>query len=307
MNNMRSADLIITGSLAFDTIRTRDESREHLLGGAAVYASVAAAKFCRPGIVSIAGRDFPDEYREYLTSQGVDIAGLATGEGETFSWSGSYEKDTNEAVTLDTRLNVFTEFDPVLPEEYRNVKSALLGNLDPELQLKVIRDNPSLSFTACDTMNFWIDGARDALKKVFGSVSVIFINEKEASMFTGERSLVPSGQRLLEYGAEAVIIKLGKYGAAGFGKDGEIFIIPCVPLDYDVADPTGAGDSFAGSFMGFLAVRKRVTFSDLKQAMLVGTVVAAHTISGFSTSRLEIPDKSQLMRETAEFCRCFAL
>ncbi|MBO4547639.1 MAG: sugar kinase, partial [Abditibacteriota bacterium] len=235
---MQRTDLIITGSLAFDTVKTRDEQRYRVLGGAAVYASVAAAKFCRPGIVSIAGRDFPDEYRDLLTGCGVDITGLVTGSGETFSWSGSYEADTNEAVTIDTRLNVFSDFDPRLPGEYKSAETALLGNLDPALQLQVLGDNPGLKFTACDTMNFWIEGAPDLLREVFGKVSVIFINEKEASMFTGERSLIPLGQRLLEYGPEAVIIKLGKYGAAGFSRDGDIFLIPCVPLDYDVVDPT---------------------------------------------------------------------
>ncbi len=304
---MSKPDLIITGSVAFDTVKTRTEEKQRVLGGAAVYASVAAAKFCRPGIISIAGSDFPAEYKEYLTRMGVDITGLAEGGGKTFSWAGSYEKDTNEAVTLDTQLNVFEGFDPHMPDSYKGAGTVFLGNLDPRLQLQVLAENPHIAFSACDTMNFWIDCAPELLREVFKKVSVIFINEKEACQFTGERSLVPSGQRLLEFGPEYVIIKLGKYGAAGFGKNGELFIIPCVPLDYDVVDPTGAGDSFAGSFMGYLSVRKRITFGDVKQAMVIGTVVAAHTISGFSTSALDIPDRSRILREAVDFSRCFAL
>lgn len=299
-------DLIITGTIAIDFIKTDKREMANMLGGAATYAAMAASKFCKPAIISITGKDFPKEHLELLNSHNIDTRGIDITNGKTFSWSGSYEGDMDEAITLDTQLNVLTEFNPRIPDYYKTANSILLGNLDPNLQIQVLNENKGINLSACDTMNFWIINSNEILKEVLSKVNIIFINEKEANMLTEEISLISTAKKLLDFGADYAVIKKGKHGSAVFSKEGDIFIVPSYPLE-EVIDPTGAGDSFAGAFMGYLSTKNNISFSDIKKALIYGTIVASHTISDFSVNKLINLKMNTIEDRIDNFTRFFSI
>lgn len=278
-------NLLVVGSVAFDTIETPFGKHERLLGGAATYASIAASFFSDPGIVGVVGRDFEPAYLELLEKRGIDLDGLQVDEsGDTFHWSGYYEGDMNQAHTRDTRLNVFEKFSPTLPDSYRKAKFVLLGNIAPALQLEVLSQARDCRLALCDTMNFWISSAPEELEKVFRKVHVICINDGEVCQFCNQTSVPVAARELLKLGPERVIVKKGTHGALIFGKDA-FFALPALPLT-KVKDPTGAGDSFAGGFMGAVARSGRLSDNGFRRGLMAGTAMASYCVEDFSCRRL---------------------
>ncbi len=287
--------LITVGTVAFDSIATPFESREKVIGGAATYISMAAAYLngeC--GVVSVVGDDFPTAFMDELKSRGVDLAGLQIKEGEkSFHWSGKYHMDMNSRDTLATDLNVLATFEPNLPENYRDAEYVMLGNLVPAVQIAVLNQmNKRPKLVVLDTMNFWMDVAREDLDKVFGMVDVVTINDEEARQYTGERSLKKAAAKILTLGPKALIIKKGEHGALLFSQD-EVFFAPAMLLD-DVVDPTGAGDSFAGGFIGYLAKMNDISFKAMKKAIVTGSAMASFTCEDFGPEALLKVTEEQL-------------
>ncbi len=278
------AELLVVGSVALDTVQTPFGKAEDVLGGSATFFSYAASFFTPVRLVAVVGGDFPKAHLDLLARRGVDLAGLQVTDGATFRWAGEYGYDLNEAKTLDTRLGVFAEFRPTLPEAFRRTPFLFLANIDPELQLDVLRkvDRPRL--IALDTMNFWIKGKREALLRVLREVDALVVNDAEARMLTEEPNLVKAARRVLEYGPRIVVIKRGEYGVL-MVTDGRFFFVPAFPLD-SVFDPTGAGDTFAGGFMGALARAGTLDEAALRRAIVYGSVMASFTVENFSLDRL---------------------
>ncbi|MBI1735994.1 MAG: bifunctional hydroxymethylpyrimidine kinase/phosphomethylpyrimidine kinase [Candidatus Rokubacteria bacterium] len=279
------ADLLVVGSVALDSVETPFGKVKEVLGGSATYFSYSASFFTQVRLLATVGEDFPGEHVTLLRDRGVDVAGLKTSEGRTFRWAGQYGYDLNEAKTLDTQLNVFAAFRPVLDERLRRVPFLFLANIDPELQLEVLRqmaERPRL--VALDTMNFWIQGKREALRRVLAEVDVVTINDGEARQLAGEPNLVKAARAIAAMGPKTVVVKRGEYGAV-MVSNGAFFVIPAFPLE-SVYDPTGAGDTFAGGFMGYLAGQGDVTGGALRRAMVYGSVMASFTVEDFSLNRL---------------------
>lgn len=294
--------LVIVGTVAFDAIETPFGKTDKILGGAATYIGLAASQFNVDGaIISIVGGDFPKEYIKLLEDRGMDIAGLQViEEGKTFFWSGKYHNDMNTRDTLITDLNVLEHFSPVVPESYKNTEVLMLGNLHPLVQLAVIDQIPNRpKLVVLDTMNFWMDNALDDLLKVIAKVDVITINDEEARQLTGEYSLVAAAQKIKEMGPEYVVIKKGENGALLFHKE-EVFFAPALPLK-EVFDPTGAGDSFAGGFTGYLAKSKDYSFENIKNAVIYGSVLASFCVEKFGTERLETISRKELHQRIQQF------
>ena len=287
-------DLLVVGSVALDSVETPFGKVKEVLGGSATYFSYAASFFTQVRLLAAVGEDFPTGHVALLRDRGVDVAGLKTSPGRTFRWAGQYGYDLNEAKTLDTQLNVFASFRPVLDERLRHVPFLFLANIDPELQLEVLRqmaERPRL--VALDTMNFWIQGKREALLRVLAEVDVVTINDGEARQLAGEPNLVKAARGIAAMGPKTVVVKRGEYGAV-MVSNGAFFVIPAFPLE-SVYDPTGAGDTFAGGFMGFLAGQGDVTGAALRRAMVYGSVMASFTVEDFSLDRL-----TRLQREDIE-------
>jgi sugar/nucleoside kinase (ribokinase family) len=279
------ADLLVVGSVALDTVETPFGKVKEVLGGSATYFSYSASFFTQVRLLATVGRDFPGEHVALLRDRGVDVAGLNTSEGRTFRWAGQYGYDLNEAKTLDTQLNVFASFKPVLDERLRRMPFLFLANIDPELQLDVLRqmaERPRV--VALDTMNFWIQGKREALLRVLAEVDVVTINDGEARQLAGEPNLVKAARVIAGMGPKTVVVKRGEYGAV-MVSNGAFFVIPAFPLE-SVYDPTGAGDTFAGGFMGYLAAQAEVSAATLRRAMVYGSVMASFTVEDFSLNRL---------------------
>ncbi len=278
--------LVIVGTVAFDAIETPFGKTDKILGGAATYIGLAASQFKVKGaIVSIVGGDFPKEDLKMLEENGMDISGLEVVEdGKTFFWSGKYHNDMNTRDTLITDLNVLADFNPRVPEAYRNAEVVMLGNLHPLVQLSVIAqmDNPKL--IVLDTMNFWMDSALDDLMKVIAKVDVITINDEEARQLSGEYSLVKAAQKIMEMGPRYIVIKKGEHGALLFGHD-DVFFAPAMPLR-EVFDPTGAGDTFAGGFTGYLARTGDYRYDNMKNAVINGSALASFCVEKFGPERL---------------------
>jgi sugar/nucleoside kinase (ribokinase family) len=280
------ADLLVVGSVALDTVQTPFGKAEEALGGSATYFSYSASFFTHVHLVATIGRDFPPEHLRLLTDRGVDLTGLQRSDGLTFRWVGEYGYDLNEARTLDTQLNVFAHFRPALSEALRRVPYLFLANIDPELQLDVLRQmatRPRL--VALDTMNFWITGKREALGRVLREVDVITINDAEARQLAGEPNLIRAARAITAMGPKTVVVKRGEYGALLMAHDA-FFVVPAFPLE-SVYDPTGAGDTFAGGFMGYLAGHGRLDRGTLRRAMVNGSVMASFTVEDFSLNRLK--------------------
>ncbi|MBI4636554.1 MAG: bifunctional hydroxymethylpyrimidine kinase/phosphomethylpyrimidine kinase [Candidatus Rokubacteria bacterium] len=278
-------DLLVVGSVALDSVQTPFGKVREVLGGSATYFAYAASFFTKVRLIAAVGEDFPQEHVRLLRERGVDVTGLQAGAGRTFRWVGEYGYDLNEATTLDTQLNVFADFRPVLGGAARRVPYLFLANIDPDLQLDVLRqmaERPQL--VALDTMNFWIEGKRAALRRVLGQVDVITINDREARQLAGEANLVKAARAIRAMGPTTVVVKRGEYGAMMFA-DGGFFIVPAYPLE-SVYDPTGAGDTFAGGFMGYLASEERLDESVFRRAVVYGSVMASFTVEDFSLNRL---------------------
>ena len=278
-------DLLVVGSVALDSVATPFGTVREALGGSATYFSCAASFFTGVRLVATVGEDFPKEHLELLRARGVGIEGLQVSNGRTFRWRGEYGYDLNEAKTLDTQLNVFADFKPVLTPELRRVPYLFLANIDPVLQLDVLRqmdERPRL--VALDTMNFWIQGKKDDLLRVLGEVDVVTINDGEARQLAGEPNLIRAARAIAAMGPKTVVVKRGEYGALMLC-DGVFFMAPAYPLD-SVYDPTGAGDTFAGGFVGHLAAMDRVDPATLRRAVVYGSVMASFTVEDFSLNRL---------------------
>jgi sugar/nucleoside kinase (ribokinase family) len=275
--------LLVVGSVAFDTVRTPYGQAEEVLGGSATYFAVAASFFTQVRMVAVVGRDFGDGPLRLLRDRGIDVSGIEVADGRTFRWSGVYSEDLNDRTTLSTHLNVFESFVPKLRREDVGTPFLFLGNIDPDLQRQVLR-RVKPGFAACDTMNFWIEGKIASLKQLLGSVDGLVINDSEARLLAGELNTTTAARRLLDLGLRFVVIKRGEYGAALFS-GAHYFALPAYPIERPM-DPTGAGDSFAGGFMGYLAREGRTNGPALRQAMVYGTVLASFCVEDFSLKRM---------------------
>jgi len=298
MNNK----LLVIGTIAYDAIETPFGKTGRILGGCATYIGLAASQFdTQCGLVSVIGDDFEDTHIDLLKGVGLDLAGVVSILGEkTFFWSGKYHNDLNSRTTLETQLNVLTKFKPVVPDHFKDASIVLLGNLDPNLQLEVLdqmETKPSL--VVMDTMNFWIESYRDKLDEVIGRVDVISINDEEARQITETHSLVEAAQKLHVMGPSYVIIKKGEHGALLF-HDQKIFCAPALPLE-EVFDPTGAGDSFIGGFVGHLSQSARISFEEMKAATIMGSAMASFTVQKFGTKSLEELTPSSLKERIIAF------
>jgi sugar/nucleoside kinase (ribokinase family) len=279
-----SVQLTVVGSIGIDTVETPVEKREEVLGGSASFACITAAYFTRVGMVGVVGTDFPETYRDFYVGAGIDIAGLQIEEGRTFRWSGVYEENMDERRTLSTELNVFETFSPDLPGAYTGSPYLFLGNISPELQLHVLDQLDKPRFVLADTMDLWINITRDPLMELISRVDMITLNESEIRLLTDEYSLVKAAHMVLDMGPAYVMLKKGEHGSMLFSRNG-LFLLPAYPLG-TVCDPTGAGDTFAGAFIGRLAALDRLDETALRDAMLYGTVVASFGVEAFSVERL---------------------
>jgi len=293
-------DILVVGSVALDTVETPFGKIEDGLGGSATHFSASASFFVPLHLVAVVGEDFPQKHLDFLKSRNVSLEGLQKKSGKTFRWKGKYSFDLNSAQTLDTQLNVFQHFMPELPTDYRKKELIFLANIDPELQSRVIDqcDNPKL--IAMDTMNFWIEGKREALLKTLKRVHMLLINEGEARQLAEESNLVKAVRRIRAWGPKTVVIKRGEYGALLFHEH-EIFSAPALPLE-DLKDPTGAGDSFAGGFLGYLAKNNLFTFEHLKKACIFGSVMASFNVEEFSCDRLRRLTNGEIEKRYRQFC-----
>ncbi|MCU7494241.1 MAG: sugar kinase [Ignavibacteria bacterium] len=279
--------LLIVGSVALDTVATPFDRIDNALGGSAVYISLAASYFSGPVyMVGVVGEDFDREHIKLLEDHNIDLEGLKMVDGaKTFRWSGKYHYDLNVRDTLLTELNVLATFDPVIPEKYRKSRFVLLGNIDPTLQLKVLEQMENPSFVICDTMNFWIEGKKAELLKVLKKVQVLIINDSEARLLAQEPNLIKAARLIRAMGPEYLIIKKGEHGALLFC-DNTVFSAPAYPLE-NIYDPTGAGDSFAGGFVGYLHKTQDIGIENLKRAVVFGSTMASFCVERFSTKGLE--------------------
>jgi sugar/nucleoside kinase (ribokinase family) len=291
--------ILVVGSIALDSVETPFGKAEDALGGAAVYFSFAASFFNRVRLVGVIGEDFPEEHIELLKERNIDLAGLERGHGSTFRWKGRYDYDLNEAHTLDTQLNVFETFAPNIPDAFKDSEFVFLANIQPELQLQVAKQVTSPRVIACDTMNFWIEGAYDQLRETLKSVDILIINDAETRELAREPSLVKAARKILEWGPTTLVVKRGEFGVLMFhGKS--VFSAPAYPLE-DVFDPTGAGDTFAGGFMGYLSTQEDVNEAAIRQAIIFGSTLASFNVEAFSLSRMKELEMQEILDRFAEF------
>lgn len=293
--------LLVVGSVAFDSVETPFGRRENALGGSALYFSASASYFTDVRLVAVVGDDFPEEPVDFLKSRKVDVNGLHRAEGKTFRWTGRYGYDLNEAVTLDTQLNVFGQFRPQLSDAYRDSDYVFLANIDPELQLEVLEQVRDPKFVACDTMNFWISGKLAELKRTLARVNMVVINEGEARELSGESNMVKAARAIRAMGPQFVVIKRGEYGALAFAND-DVFFAPAYPLE-DVFDPTGAGDTFAGGLLGNIARWQRLDAHALRLATVMGCTMASFVVEQFSFDAMRTLDEAKIADRLAAFRR----
>lgn len=294
--------LLIVGTVAFDAIETPFGKTDKILGGAATYIGLSATHFnVDSAIVSVVGNDFPQEYLDLLTQKNIDISGVEiVKEGKTFFWSGLYHNDLNSRDTLETQLNVLADFNPVVPQNFKDAEVVMLGNLHPNIQISVLdqmTEKPNL--VVLDTMNFWMDCALDELKTVLKRVDVITINDEEARQLSGEYSLVKAAEVIQKMGPKFVVIKKGEHGALLFNEE-QVFFAPALPLK-EVFDPTGAGDTFAGGFSGYLAEQGLFTFNHMKNAIIHGSNLASFCVEKFGTERMENLSKQDANARLQQF------
>ena len=277
--------LLVIGSVALDTVETPFGRAEDALGGSAVYFSCAGSLLHPVQLVGVVGRDYPMGDLTRLAERGVDLRGVTVGDGESFRWAGKYGFDLSTRETLETRLGVFANFRPQIPEEFRGARYVFLGNIDPELQLEVLEQVRAPKLVACDTMNYWIHGKRTTLLKLLERVDVLMVNDSEIRELTGDWHIHRAARWVIERGPRYVVIKKGEHGAVLVG-EGKTFYVPAFPLE-DVFDPTGAGDSFAGGFMAHLARTDNVSDANLRLAMVYGSAMGSFAVERFSVGRFE--------------------
>jgi sugar/nucleoside kinase (ribokinase family) len=295
-------NLVAVGTVAFDSIETPFAKKDRVIGGAATYITLAASHFVKnSGLISVIGDDFPSEMLEEMKSRGIDQAGLQIKQGEkSFFWAGKYHYDLNSRDTLITDLNVLANFDPIVPEAYQNCDFLMLGNLAPAVQMRVIDQIPNRpKLVVLDTMNFWMDIAWEDLMMVIAKIDVLTINDEEARQLSKEHSLVRAARKILAMGPKYLIIKKGEHGALLFDKD-SVFFAPALPLE-EVADPTGAGDTFAGGFIGYLAQTQNISFDNMKRAVIVGSAMASFTCEKFGPERLMELTKEEITSRIEQF------
>ena len=295
------AKLLVVGSVALDTVKTPFGEGAEILGGSATYFSTSASFFTSAALIAVIGEDFPSQHVEFLKSRGIDLTGLERRPGATFRWKGEYTHQLNEAHTLDTKLNVFETFRPKIPDAYRSPDVLFLGNIDPDLQFDVLQKVQRPALVACDTMNFWINGKRDALWKVLQQVDVLIINDGEARALGEDSNLVKVAKMILARGPKHLIIKRGEYGVLLFTGT-HVFGAPAFPVE-DVRDPTGAGDTFAGGFLGYLSATGNRSLEAMKQAIIFGSVMASFTVEAFSLDRFRVLDYKEIEARYREFKR----
>ena len=300
--------ILVVGSVAFDTLKTPYGERQKILGGAATYFSLSASYFTDVRVVAVVGDDFTPENEAVMTKRGVDTRGIQHAKGKTFHWTGEYGENVNEAKTLNTELNVFETFQPSIPAEYNNSDILFLANIDPALQTRVRDAMQNVQLVGGDTMNYWITGHRANLDQMLKRVDVLLINDGEVKMLAGDNSLPRAAHKVMQMGPRALVVKHGEYGATIFFRDGEFagghhpFRAPAMPIE-EVRDPTGAGDSFAGGFMGYVASQGEINRRVLKHAMFYGSVMGSFAVERFGTERLqtltrkEIDERFNIFRE----------
>jgi sugar/nucleoside kinase (ribokinase family) len=298
--------IVVVGSVALDSVETPSGKVENALGGSATFFSIAASFFTKDiKLVGVVGDDFPQEHVDFLQSRGIDLTGLERVSGKTFFWSGRYGDNLNVAETLSTELNVFENFAPKLPPSFRDAEYVFLANINPELQMDVLRQVESTKLVVCDTMNLWISTRRTELLETIKHVDILALNDAEARQLTGEPNLNRAAKEILDYGPNRVVIKKGEHGAATFTKT-SYFSSPAYPLD-EIFDPTGAGDTFAGGFMGYLASTGDLSESSIRKAIVYGTVLASFNVEDFSLNRqrsltrAEIESRFHEMRALTQF------
>ena len=291
--------LLVVGSVGLDSVETASDRRTEALGGAASYFSVAASFLSPVRLTAVVGTDFPEQHVAFLRSHAIDLAGLERAEGRTFRWAGRYSPDFNQRTTLDTQLNVFQTFRPKLPAQWQDSPFVFLANIDPELQLDVLNQVARPRFVACDTMNFWIEGKRPALEQLLRRVDLLLLNDEEARQLSGRANLPAAARAIRGLGPRAVVIKRGDAGALLF-HEGGVFAAPAFPIE-TVVDPTGAGDSFAGGFMGWLARAGGTAPGDIRTAMILGSVLASYSVEDFSLDRFRTLDMTAIRERFAAF------
>jgi sugar/nucleoside kinase (ribokinase family) len=284
--------ILVVGSVAFDDVTTPYGKVERALGGSATFFAAAASFFAPVRMVAVVGRDFDDRSLDFLRARGVDTAGVTREDGETFRWAGTYGEEMGDATTLATFLNVFQDFRPSIPESYRDSRYVFLANIDPELQLQVLDQVQRPELVVCDTMNFWISGKRDALRKLLERVDVFVLNESEARMLADETNPIRAARAIGRMGPRRVVMKLGEYGVQLLG-EGKVYRLPAYPVT-EVHDPTGAGDTFAGGFVGSLCESGDHSFEGMHRALLAGNVCASFNVEAFSMERLRSLDRQSL-------------
>ena len=296
--------LLVVGSVALDSVETPFGKADEVLGGSATFFSASASNFTPVQVVGVVGSDYPVAKLEPLKKRGVDFAGLEHAEGSSFRWRGRYRHDLNSAETLETHLGVFSNFHPKIPAQFRKAPFVFLGNIDPRLQLEVLTQIEKPKLVACDTMNFWIESRRPDIVKLLGHVDAITLNDGEARQLTDNNNLVKAAKWIMGKGPTLVIIKKGEHGAFMFTTD-TVFFAPAYPLE-EVFDPTGAGDSFAGGFMGHLARTGDLSEENLRRAVIYGSAMGSFAVEKFSIQRLLEVDKDQIVRRLREFRRLVA-
>jgi sugar/nucleoside kinase (ribokinase family) len=271
--------ILVVGSVAFDSVKTPFGSQEDVLGGSATYFSIAASYFTDVSIVAVVGEDFPEEHVTFLRKKGIDVSGLERAKGKTFRWKGEYGIDLNTRTTLDTQLNVFADFSPKLLNSHRSQEYLFLGNIDPDLQRSILEQMKKPRLVACDTMNYWIENKRKSLLKTLSMIDLLVINDSETKELANEPNLIRAARRVLTFGPKMLVIKRGEHGVLMFGAH-SIFSIPAFPIE-EVLDPTGAGDSFAGGLMGYLAAVGVHDDAAMQRAVVFGSVMASFDVMDF--------------------------
>lgn len=293
--------ILVVGSVALDSVITPFGSRDDVLGGSATYAGIAASYFSDVSMVAVVGEDFPAGHTDLLRRKGIDISGLERKEGKTFRWKGEYSDNMNVRTTLDTQLNVFADFIPRLTPEQKKEPYVFLGNIDPDQQLSVLEQMDRPKFVACDTMNLWIETKRESLMKTLGKIDLLVVNDEEALMLSGAGNILQAGRRILEMGPERLVIKRGEYGAVLFGP-GTLFSSSAFPVE-SVKDPTGAGDSFAGGLMGYLANVSKEDEVSLRKAVVYGAVMASFNVTDFGPEKLSELTFTEIDTRYREYCK----
>jgi len=291
--------ILAVGSVALDSVETPFGSADRVVGGSAVFFAAAASLLYPVRLVGVVGGDYPLEKLDFLTERGADLSGVVRAEGESFFWAGRYSYDLNSRDTLETRLGVFADFEPRVPKEFQDSRYVFLGNIDPVLQLEVLNQMREPAAVICDTMNYWIEGSRDALVELLKRVDILMVNDAEARQLSGDHNLVGAARWIQERGPRFVVVKKGEHGAILFGSDW-MFFVPGFPLEV-IFDPTGAGDSFAGGFVGYMASVDSQKPDDLRRAMVYGSVMGSYAVESFSVDRFRSLSEKEILRRIMEF------